>query len=132
MSEPIVYIDTSEIRAGKLPQVKAAMKELAALVEANEPRLISYEFYLGQNGTRMTVVAVHPDSASMEFHMEIGGPGFRKFADLIDLLRIDVYGAPTDRVLKQLQQKAMMLGNGTVAVHERHAGFARFGTRAGR
>jgi hypothetical protein len=94
MSEPIVYIDTSEVRQGRLPEVKAAMNELAEFVDLNEPRLISCEFYLGENGTRMTVVAVHPDSASIEYHMEVAGPAFRKFADLIDLLRIDVYGPP--------------------------------------
>jgi hypothetical protein len=75
----------------------------------------------------MSVVAVHPDSASMEFHLEIGGPEFRKFAELIDLRSIDVYGSPSETVLKQLQQKAEMLGeNGRVLVHEVVSGFARF------
>ena len=126
MSAPIVYIDTSAIRPGRLAEVKAAMKELAEFVEANEPQLISYEFYLSENATRMTVVAVHPDSESMEFHMKVAGPVFRKFADLIDLLRIDVYGPVTHQLLQQLQQKAQMLGNGTVVIHEKSAGFARF------
>lgn len=29
MPDPIVYVDTSSIRAGKLDELKAAMKELA-------------------------------------------------------------------------------------------------------
>jgi quinol monooxygenase YgiN len=129
MSVPIVYIDTSEIRQGRLPEVKVAVNQLAEFVEAHEPQLISYEFYFSENETRMTLVAVHPDSASMEFHMEVAGPAFRKFADLVDLLRIDVYGPLTDKSLKQLQQKAQLLGNGTVTVHEKHAGFTRFRAR---
>jgi quinol monooxygenase YgiN len=129
MSVPIVYIDTSEIRQGRLPEVKVAVNQLAEFVEAHEPQLISYEFYFSENETRMTLVAVHPDSASMEFHMEVAGPAFRKFADLVDLLRIDVYGPLTDKSLKQLQQKAQLLGNGTVTVHEKHAGFIRFRAR---
>lgn len=129
MSEPIVSIDTSEIRQGRLPEVEAAINELAEFVDLNEPRLIPCEFHLGANETRMTVMAVHPDSASMEYHMDVAGPTFRKFADLIDLLRIDVYGPLTDKSLRQLQQKAQMLGAGTVAVPTKHAGFARFRAR---
>ena len=122
---PIVYVDTSVIREGKLEQLEAAMKHLAAFVEANVPQLISYGFFLDQGSTQMTVVAVHPDSASLEFHLEVGAAEFRKFADLIDLSRIDVYGAVSDSVVERLHRKARTLGRGTVAVHDLHAGFSR-------
>jgi hypothetical protein len=125
MPRPIVYIDTSSIREGKLEELEAAMQHLAAFVEANVPQLISYGFFLNQDSTRMTVVAVHPDSASLEFHMDAGSDEFRKFADLIDLSRIEVYGAVSDAVLDRLHRKAQMLGSATVTVHELHAGFAR-------
>ena len=42
----------------------------------HEPQLISYGVFINEEAARMTVVAVHPDSASLEFHMEIGGSGF--------------------------------------------------------
>jgi hypothetical protein len=59
--------------------------------------------------------------------MEIGGPAFRKFTELIDLRTIEVYGRPSDKVLEQLQQKVEMLGNnGSVVIREQHAGFTRF------
>jgi hypothetical protein len=74
----------------------------------------------------MTLIAIHPNSSSLELHMEIGGPAFRRFIDLVDLRMIEVYGRPSDRVLEQLQQKVKMLGkDGTVVVHDRYAGFAR-------
>ena len=123
--QPIVYVDTSTIRDGKLEELKVAMKGLAAFVEANMPRLISYGFFLDRDQRQMTVVAVHPDSASLEFHMDVGGAEFRKFADLIELSRIEVYGRVSDPVLERLHQKARMLGSGTVTVHELYAGFAR-------
>ncbi|MBP1707590.1 MAG: hypothetical protein H6Q39_1314 [Chloroflexi bacterium] len=41
--EPIIYIDHSEIRTGKLEEVKTGIKELAEFVKNNEPRIISYE-----------------------------------------------------------------------------------------
>jgi hypothetical protein len=126
MSEPIVYVDVSEIRPGKLDLVRAGMKDLAAFVESREPQLISYEFYLNQAETRMTVVAVHPDAASLERHLELGGSEFRKFGELIELAQIDVYGPLSNRSMKQLHQKAQMLGRGIVNVHRKQAGFARF------
>jgi hypothetical protein len=125
MPQPIVYVDTSSIREGKLKQLEEAMKGLAAFVKANVPQLISYGFFLNQERTEMTVVAVHPDSASLEFHMEVGAREFRKFADLIDLLKIEVYGHVSDAVLERLHQKARMLGRGTVTLHDFYAGFAR-------
>ena len=125
MPEPIVYVDTSAVRPGKLEQLEVAMKNLVAFVEANMPRLISYGFYLNEDKTQMTVVAIHPDSASIEIHMDVGGPEFRKFADLIELRRIEIYGRVSDGVLERSHQKAQMLGNATVAIHELYAGFAR-------
>ena len=127
MSEPIVYIDNSEIRDGKFAELKTAMSELVEFIEANEPGLIAYNVYFGENGTRMSVVHVHADSASLGFHMKVAGPLFPRFAEFIKLLTIDVYGKPSDELVEQMRQKARMLGNGIVRVHELHAGFARFG-----
>lgn len=123
--QPIVYIDTSSIRNGKLEELKVAMKGLAAFVEANMPQLMSYGFFLDETQRQMTVVAVHPNSESLEFHMDVGSGEFRKFAHLIDLSKIEVYGRVSEGVLKRLHQKARMLGRGTVAVYEFYAGFAR-------
>jgi hypothetical protein len=129
MSEPLIYIDCSEIREGKLEELKTAMNELVGLVKSNEPRIIAYNVYLTEGGTRMTVVHVHPDSASLEFHMTVAAPSFPKFVEFIKLLTIDVYGKPSANLVERMRQKAQMLGNGTVLVHSLHAGFARFGIR---
>jgi hypothetical protein len=125
VSGPIVYIDSSEILEGKLDEVKSAIDELVDFVDANEPQLISYDFFLNQDGTLATVVAIHPDSASMELHMVVGGPRFRKFTGLIRLLTIDVFGEISQSALERLHQKARMLGSGTVTVHKLYAGFTR-------
>ncbi len=126
MSDPIVYIDRSDIREGKLEEVRSGIHDLVEFVDAREPQLLAYGFYIDEKGTGLTVVAIHPDSSSLEFHMEIGAPAFRKFTELIDLRTIEVYGRPSDKVLEQLQQKVEMLGeNGSVVVHELHAGFMR-------
>ncbi len=127
--EPIIYIDHSEVREGKLQELKKAITELAKFVEANEPRIIAYNVYFTQDGNRMNVVHVHPDSTSLEFHMKVAGPAFSKFVDCVKLLEIDIYGKPGDDLLEQLRKKARMLGGGNVVVHGFHEGFVRFGTR---
>lgn len=127
MSDPLVYIDRSDIRDGKLEDVRKGIRELVAFVEEKEPQLIGYSFYFNEGSTGMTVVAIHPDSASLELHLEIGGPAFRKLSELIELRTIDIYGRPSEKVLDQLQQKIEMLGsNGRVVVHQQQAGFLRF------
>jgi hypothetical protein len=125
MPDPILYVDRSEIGSGKLAEVRAKLSDLVAFIEANEPQLIAYSFFVDEVTSTMTVVAVHPDSASMQLHLDIGGPKFREFASLITLKSIDVYGAPSETVLGQLREKAEMLGGATVTVHALAAGFTR-------
>jgi quinol monooxygenase YgiN len=125
MFDGIVSVDSSEIHRGKLDELKKAMKELVEFVDTNEPQPVAYNVYLDEEGTRMTVVQVHPDSASMEFHMEVAGSAFPRLSEFLTLSRIDIYGKPSDRLLGQLRQKARMLGNAAVGVHDLHAGFSR-------
>jgi quinol monooxygenase YgiN len=129
MSDAIVYVDTSDVREGALDELKAAMKELVDFVEANEPRLIAYNVYFSDDGTRMTVVHVHPDSASLEYHMEVAGPAFRQFVELVTLSSIHIYGEPSEKLLKQSHEKARLLGRGAVVVDAPQAGFSRFAVR---
>jgi quinol monooxygenase YgiN len=128
MRDPIVFVDTSEIREGKLEELRRAVAELAEFVEANEAETVSYQVFFSDGGRLMTVLQVHPDSASMERHMEVAGPVFAKFADLLVLRTIDIYGSPSEKVVEQLRRKAELLGTATVTVHDRQAGFARFGS----
>lgn len=131
MDTTIVYIDQSEVRPGKIDAVKAAITALVALVGPKEPQLVAYSIYLDEAERRMSVVAVHPDAASMELHMDVGAPGFARFEGLIDLRSIDVYGIPSDRVRRQLSDKARLLGGAArVTIHEPRAGLDRAGHRS--
>ena len=125
MSEPLISLDTSLIRDGRLDELKEAVTELVEFVRSNEPRPIAYEIYFDETGSRMTVVQVHPDSASMEYHMTVAGPAFAGFAELVTLSTLDVYGKPSEELLELLRGKVQMLGDTTVVVHDLQAGFAR-------
>jgi quinol monooxygenase YgiN len=125
--DSIVYVDQSDVREGALEAVRAAIDELVDFIASKEPQLLAYNVYLNEDGTRMTVIHVNRDSASLEYHLQVGGPAFRKFADLIILRSIDVYGRPSEAALAQLKEKARMLGGGAVTVHQPRGGFVRLG-----
>jgi quinol monooxygenase YgiN len=129
MADLVVYIDTSHVREGALEELKAGVEELVEFVEANEPRLIAYNVYFSDDGTRMTVMNVHADSASLEYHLEVAGPVFRRFVDLVTLSSIHIYGEPSEKVLEQAREKARLLGRGEVVVDALYAGFTRFAAR---
>jgi len=122
--EPIVYIDHSDIREGSIEELRMGVRRLVDIIDAKEPQLITYGFYVDEAVAKMTVVAVHPDSASLELHMDVGGAEFRKLAHLIRLTGIECYGRPSERALEMLREKAAALGDGgTVVSVERFAGF---------
>jgi hypothetical protein len=73
MTDAIVYVDTSDVREGAVEELKEAIAELVDFVDANEPRLMAYNVYFSDDGNRMTVAHVHPDSAS--FGTPHGGGG---------------------------------------------------------
>jgi len=85
-----VYIDHSDVRGGSLEELKAGVRRLVDLIDAREPQLISYGFYVDEAASKMTVVAVHPDSASLELHMDIGSGEFRKLAHMLTLTSIEL------------------------------------------
>ena len=123
-SETIVYIDHSNIREGSLEELRAGVRRLVDFIGAREPQLITYGFYIDEDAAKMTVVAVHPDSASLELHMDIGSKEFAKLAHLLTLTAIECYGRPSERALEQLRRKAAALGDGgTVVSIGRFAGF---------
>ena len=126
-SGALVYVDKSEVREGALEALKEAISELVDFIETNVPRVITYNVYLSEDGTEMTVIHAHRDSASLDRHLEAGGPAFRKFVDLLTLKSIEVYGSPSEKAMEQLHDKARLLGNATVTVIPLEAGFARFG-----
>ncbi|CAM5652210.1 hypothetical protein ACWD5B_01950 [Streptomyces tanashiensis] len=125
MAEPLFYVDRSEILDGRIEEVRDGMRDLVAFVAEREPQLIAYNVYLDESASTMSVVAVHPDSASMERHLELGGPKFRAFGSLIRMRSIDVYGQPSPSVVDRLRQKAEYLGGASVTLHALQAGFSR-------
>ena len=121
----IVYVDHSDIHLDHLDELKEGIRHAVALLEEREPQLLAYGFHLDEDLGRMTVTAVHPDSASLELHLEVGREEFRKLGAFLTLRNIEVYGSIGDAVRELLDQKTKMLGGTGVRIVERFDGFAR-------
>ena len=68
---------------------------------------------------------IHRDAASLDYHLEVIGPRLGRFADLLTLSSIHIYGDLSAEALGQLQQKIRLLGSGEATVHASQAGFIR-------
>jgi hypothetical protein len=121
----VVYVDHSAIDLSRVDELRSRIRRVVSFIEAEEPQLIAYGFHIDEVRGRMTVTAVHPDSASLELHMEVGRDAFRTLSDLITLTGVEVYGAISERARTMLEQKVQMLGAGDVVVTDQFAGFAR-------
>ena len=111
------------------PALVCAVAQLVEFVRQREPQLLFYGFEIDETTATMRVVAVHPDSESLETHLGIGGPECRKVGAFIDLQQIEVFGTASAAVVEQLRQKSAMLGkNAPVDVHELTSAFERLST----
>ena len=90
-------------------------------------QLISYNVYFSDDGSRMTVIHVHRDSASLDHHMDVAGPRIARIADLVRLSANHIYGEPSREAVRQLREKLQLLGSGELIVQSLDAGFSRFG-----
>jgi quinol monooxygenase YgiN len=103
MSGAFVYVGTTTIKPGKLEEARERLAEVIDFVETNEPRLIAFHAYLDEKGSKFTIVQVHPDSASMEFHMQVNAKHFATAWDFIEaVVSEQYYGAISDALATEL------------------------------
>ena len=108
MSGPFIFIATNRLKAGKLDDERARVPSLVDFIEANEPRLLAFNEYVNDDGTEVAVVQVHPDAASMAFHMEVvADRAATAYAETIDATTsVQVFGTPSNAVVEMLRRQA--------------------------
>lgn len=125
MAAPIYYLDRSDVRPGRLEDLKRAFDDLATFVEDNEPQLLSYAVYFSDDGKQSSVLHVHRDEASLRRHMEMIQPRLAPFAELLELREIEVFGEIGPELTGQLNAKLRLLGTQGLVVRHGQAGFVR-------
>jgi quinol monooxygenase YgiN len=71
MTQPFISIATLRIKEGKLEDFTRSYTEVVETVKELEPRMIAFHGFVNEDGTEMTIIQVHPDTASMDFHMQV-------------------------------------------------------------
>jgi hypothetical protein len=122
MSQPFIFIATNRLKEGKLEAERRRVPGLCDFIEASEPRVIAFNEYANEAGTEVSVVQVHPDADSFEFHMGVVRErAERAYAETLEATtRVQVYGTPSHSVLEMLRQQA---GSGVaLSVNPHHLG----------
>lgn len=94
MSQPFAYVGTWTIKPGKEEEARKWLSEHTAFIEANEPRMIAFHVYFNGEGNTASVVQVHPDSASMETHMQLIAEHMGSAFEVIDTILSEQYFGP--------------------------------------
>lgn len=71
----VVYVDHSNVDLRRIDELRNRIRRVVSFIDAEEPQLIAYGFHIDDVRGRMAVTAVHPDSASLELHLEVGRRG---------------------------------------------------------
>lgn len=124
--EPFVFINTYKIKEGKLDELKKNSHELVELVDAKEPRMLCFAFYLNDDRTEVTTLQVHPDADSMMTHMQVAAGHIEEAHEFLDFssMRIQVYGDLPEPVRAEMQR---LSGSGVpVSIKTESWGFNRF------
>ena len=107
MIKPLIFVSTWKIKEGRLEGYKQFAKELMEHVKTKEPQLIAFNTYFNEDETEMTSIQVHPDAASMDFHLQmlakVIGEDMIKWIDRADFLEpkhIEIYGTPSAKLLE--------------------------------
>ena len=93
------HVFTYTIKPGKQEEARERLAELVDFVETNEPRLIAFHTYLNEEGNTVSIVQVHPDSASMEFHMQVNARHFATAFDWLDTSMSQQLSGPISEAL---------------------------------
>lgn len=126
MNGPLIFVATNKLRAEKFEAEQKRLPGFIRHIEENEPRLIAFNQYVNADRTEASVVQVHPDAASMEFHLDVvRARASRAFEEThAGTTRIQLFGQASDAILGALA--AYTVDNVEVMVNPLHmAGFTR-------
>ena len=128
MNGPFIYVAMFTVKSGKIEECRKKLNELVDLVEANEPRMIAFNVYFDDAGDKVSVVQVHPDAASMQFHLTVIAEHLYSAGEYLDrTVGVDIFGTPPDGLVEGDREWVAPDALRFMPVHE--AGFTRTSAR---
>lgn len=121
VSPGVMFVGTYRIPPGHLDAWRTANREMTAFVEASLPDVIAFDAYVNEDGTEGTSIHLHLDSASFERYLDAAASRIGRGTQVVEVLRIDLYGSPSDQVIERLRR----MGPWPVNVRSHVDGFGR-------
>lgn len=113
MSKPLIVISKFRVKEGKLEELRQYYKKILDIVEANKTQMIAFHGFLNEEGTELTSIQVHPNTASMEYHMQVlkenWDESFSQYTQMVEGTTIEYYGTPPESALAMNEQSKQVL-----------------------
>ena len=119
MPKTVTFVGTYTIPKDRLAEWSTAIVEMVDTVKANVPRIVSFRVYINEDSTEATSIYVHPDTESLEQHLEVAASRITAGTQIVETIRVELYGRPSQRVLEQLRHFSEM-SNGFPVTVKRH------------
>ncbi len=103
MSAHIYWILETNVRDGKLDELKGLMKEMVDATKANEPGTLNYEWTVSGDSKRCTLFERYADSPAAMTHAASFMKNFAgRFVGCLEVKKMVVHGRPADDLKKAL------------------------------
>ena len=100
MPGEVVYVDRFQVREGKTEDFKRYANEIAQFVQENEPDVISFNYFLEDNGMNGTAMFVFSDAAALDRHLDLVSSRFQEGYELLSSADIELLGRPSDQAIE--------------------------------
>jgi quinol monooxygenase YgiN len=103
MDEHVYWILETNVREGKLEDLKILMNEMVDATRAGEPGTLNYEWSISEDNGKCTLFERYADSAAAMKHIGSFGKNFAsRFMGCLEPKRFVVHGRPSEEVKKAL------------------------------
>lgn len=120
MAGNITFVGTYAVPEARFEEWDAAIRDMVDFVKANVPRLISFDVYVNEERSEATSIYVHPDADSFAKHMQVAATRVDAGAQMVSVVRIDVYGDPGEQVVARLRQVSEASNNFPISVNRHY------------
>ena len=123
MAGHVIFVGTYEIPEGAYNDFVVANRDMGEFVKENEPRLVSWHTYVSSDHAEATTIMVHPDSESLEYHLEAAASRIQGGVRLVQTKHMELYGDVSGPLLERLQRISESSGSWPIAVKNHLHGY---------
>lgn len=118
MTGPLLFVGTYEIPPGQFEAWQQANRDMLTFMREHEPRVLGFWNYTNADQTEVSTVHLHPDAASLQFHMEAARTRISAGTALVKMKRLELYGPVGTALLAQLRAVSERSGNWPIYVKD--------------